>query len=389
MPRYARRPPRDAARTALDPVRRADEREIAMLEGQLCALDRDIKSARACLSRPPGGAASHRGHEVDAAHGTRDGRVRLTDGREICIRPIEPCDAPELNACFQQLTAVSRYRRFLSDLDHLTAHQLQYLTTVDHADHEALVAVEAQSGAGIGVARYVRDANDPRLAELAVVVTDAWQGCGVGTALLERLVIRARAAGIERLIGRSIVGRSRGSGARGARRRRRRPPAPPRHGRADRAAARVFGHASRRSPAGRVRLTRTDRGATFRDAGAPCGSTSPRSAHNAPGRHRRSAGAHRSPGAPRGLRPQGSGHRRMPDRRGGARRGRRPCGRRPRAASLSAAATRLTGSSCPAAYAFRCSGTGGWCGSMCTTVLRHFRPCSSRIRHISPAAACT
>ena len=206
MPRYARRLPPDAVRTALDPVRRADEREIAMLEGQLSALERDIKSARACLGRPQGGAASHRGHDVDAAHGMRDGRVRLTDGQEICIRPIEPCDAPALEAGFQRLTAVSRYRRFLSGLDHLTAHQLQYLTTVDHADHEALVALEAQCGAGIGVARYVRDANDPRLAELAVVVTDAWQGCGVGTALLERLVIRARAAGIERLIGRSIVG---------------------------------------------------------------------------------------------------------------------------------------------------------------------------------------
>ena len=109
-------------------------------------------------------------------------------------------------AGFQGLTAVSRYRRFLGGLDHLTAHQLQYLTTVDHADHEALVALEAQRGAGIGVARYVRDANDPRLAELAVVVTDAWQGRGVGTALLERLASRARAAGIERLIGRSIVG---------------------------------------------------------------------------------------------------------------------------------------------------------------------------------------
>ena len=206
MPRYARRPPRDAARTALDPVRRADEREIAMLAGQLSALDRDIKSARACAGRRPGGAAAHRGHEVDAAHGMRDGRVRLTDGREICIRPIEPCDASELKAGFERLTAVSRYRRFLSGLDHLTAHQIQYLTTVDHADHEALVAVDPQSGAGIGVARYVRDADDPRLAEVAVVVIDSWQGRGVGTALLERLALRARAAGIERLIGRSIIG---------------------------------------------------------------------------------------------------------------------------------------------------------------------------------------
>lgn len=95
MPRYARRLPPDAARTALDPVRSADEREVAMLEGPLGALERDIESVRARLSRPPGGAASHRGHEVDAAHAMTDGRVRLTDGREICIRPIEPGDASD------------------------------------------------------------------------------------------------------------------------------------------------------------------------------------------------------------------------------------------------------------------------------------------------------
>jgi GNAT superfamily N-acetyltransferase len=203
MPRYARRPPRDVARATLDPGRRADEQELAMLEGQLSALERDIKSARACVSRPRGGAASHPNHEVD---GMRDGRVRLPDGREICIRPIEPRDAAALKAGFQRLTAVTRYRRFLCGLDHLTAHQLKYLTTVDHANHEALIALEAQRGDGIGVARYVRDAHDPRLAEVAVVVTDTWQGRGVGTALLERLVSCARSAGIERLIGRSIVG---------------------------------------------------------------------------------------------------------------------------------------------------------------------------------------
>lgn len=53
MPRYARRLPPDAVRAAVDPVRRADEREVAMLEGQLSALESDIRSARACLSRHP------------------------------------------------------------------------------------------------------------------------------------------------------------------------------------------------------------------------------------------------------------------------------------------------------------------------------------------------
>ena len=41
---------------------------------------------------------------------------------------------------------------------------------------------------------------------MAVTVADAWQGRGVASALLERLSARARAAGIERITARMIVG---------------------------------------------------------------------------------------------------------------------------------------------------------------------------------------
>jgi len=147
------------------------------------------------------------GRHADAPRPDMRGeRLSLPDGAEIRIRPIEPADAAELGAAFSRLTAVTRYGRFLGDLDHITPRQLDYLTTVDHVDHEALAAFEAETGMGIGVARYVRDAHDPSLAEVAVVVADAWQGRRVGTALLGRLSDRAYAAGVERLVGRLIVG---------------------------------------------------------------------------------------------------------------------------------------------------------------------------------------
>jgi GNAT superfamily N-acetyltransferase len=101
---------------------------------------------------------------------------------------------------------VSRYRRFLSDIHHLTPHQLDYLTHVDHEDHEALAALEAATGTGIATARFVRDPDDRGQAEAAVVVVDDWQGRGVGAALIERLTTRARAIGIERFTARMIVG---------------------------------------------------------------------------------------------------------------------------------------------------------------------------------------
>ncbi len=48
----------------------------------------------------------------------------------------------------------------------------------------------------MGVARYVRDADDPRAAEIAVTIADDWQGRGLGRELLARLSERARQAGV-------------------------------------------------------------------------------------------------------------------------------------------------------------------------------------------------
>ena len=67
---------------------------------------------------------------------------------------------------------------------------------VDHHDHEAIVALDEESGEGIGVARYVRSSERPDVAEVAVTVVDGWQGRGLGTRLLEVASARAREEGI-------------------------------------------------------------------------------------------------------------------------------------------------------------------------------------------------
>jgi len=110
------------------------------------------------------------------------------------VRPIEPGDRDGLRRAFDGLGPESRYRRFFSPVDHLTDSQLDFFTQVDHHDHEALVAVD--DGEIRGVARYVRPAPGSPRAEVAVVVTDDWQGRGLGTELLDRLSRRARTDGV-------------------------------------------------------------------------------------------------------------------------------------------------------------------------------------------------
>ncbi|HEV2787385.1 MAG TPA: GNAT family N-acetyltransferase, partial [Solirubrobacteraceae bacterium] len=121
--------------------------------------------------------------------------VTLRDGAEILVRPIEPEDREDLAAGFERLSPESRYRRFFGPMPALSERALDYLTQVDHRDHEALVALDPETGAGVGVARYVRTA--PGEAEPAVVVADDWQGRGVASRLLDLLAARAVEQGFE------------------------------------------------------------------------------------------------------------------------------------------------------------------------------------------------
>lgn len=130
---------------------------------------------------------------------TQEVEAELRDGTALQLRPIEPEDKDAIADGFQRLSPESRYRRFFAPLDHLTTTDLRYLTEVDHTNHEAIIAYAPETGEAVGVARFVRS-EEPTEAEVAVTVVDDWQGRGVATALLERLVQRAREEGIERFL---------------------------------------------------------------------------------------------------------------------------------------------------------------------------------------------
>ena len=116
------------------------------------------------------------------------------------VRPLDPEDRDGLVAAFKQLSPQSRFRRFMAPKAALTSRELTYLVDIDHVTHEALVAAEPLSGRLIGVARYaLNPGGDGGLADIAAVVTDEWQGRGVGTVLGRRLIERARDNGFERL----------------------------------------------------------------------------------------------------------------------------------------------------------------------------------------------
>jgi RimJ/RimL family protein N-acetyltransferase len=129
--------------------------------------------------------------------------VRLRDGTDAFVLPLQRTDRATLAAEFETLSPESRRRRFLAPVMHLSDDMLEHLVDdVDGVDHVALVlCVETAPGVydPVALARMVRYDDAPDAADLAVTVKDEWQGRGVATALLEVLV-RSRPVGVRRVV---------------------------------------------------------------------------------------------------------------------------------------------------------------------------------------------
>nr|QGJ83538.1 hypothetical protein [Opalina sp. OP10] len=82
----------------------------------------------------------------------------------------------------------------------LSPDQLEYLSNVDFVDHFAfgIICNKPPYERGVAVARYIRDSEEPDLAEWAVIVTDDFQGKSIGSALLYALSVVAMRHGIRR-----------------------------------------------------------------------------------------------------------------------------------------------------------------------------------------------
>ena len=129
----------------------------------------------------------------------------LADGTQVTLRHIRPEDGAELRRGFERFSPESRYRRFLTGMSSLSDQMIHYLTCVDGQDHVAIVALTHPPGStediGLGVARFIRSADDPQVAEVAVAVVDDMQHKGLGRLLALTLARAAHERGIERFRG--------------------------------------------------------------------------------------------------------------------------------------------------------------------------------------------
>jgi acetyltransferase len=129
-----------------------------------------------------------------------EGELHLRDATRVPVRPMRPEDADLERRFFAGLSQRSRYQRFMQHLSDLPPQMLARFTQLDYDRELALVALDPSSRDFVAVGRYAPNP-DGTTAEFALTVADAWQGKGVGRALLERLCETARDAGYLALYG--------------------------------------------------------------------------------------------------------------------------------------------------------------------------------------------
>jgi len=144
--------------------------------------------------------------DFDLDHGT----IKTHDGRTLETRLINVEDADHLVDFVRSLSPESRRRRFHQSIEHLSKKMIHDrahdLADVDNYTQGGAVLALIQESDGtphiIAVARLARvpgKPHDPQ-AEAAIVVRDDYQGQGVGTQLVRRLVVLARQMKVKEII---------------------------------------------------------------------------------------------------------------------------------------------------------------------------------------------
>jgi acetyltransferase len=154
----------------------------------------------------PARAARHYPHmAIHPYPAELESEIALRGGTRIPVRPMRPEDAELERRFVAALSERSRFQRFMQHLPQLPPKMLERFTQLDYDRELALVAQDPASREFVAVGRYAPNA-DGRTAEFALTVADAWQGKGLGRAMLELLCAAARDAGYEALFGHILEG---------------------------------------------------------------------------------------------------------------------------------------------------------------------------------------
>jgi ribosomal protein S18 acetylase RimI-like enzyme len=119
------------------------------------------------------------------------------NGIELEGGMVLPGHSSKIKNSLKDLSLETIRHRFLGVKKDFSESELNQLTHLDHKDHVAIGLLEKQGQQrGVGIARFVRNMKDKSSAEFAITIIDDYQKLGLGTKLLELLILAAKEKGI-------------------------------------------------------------------------------------------------------------------------------------------------------------------------------------------------
>jgi len=129
-----------------------------------------------------------------------DGRIALPNGCLVRIRPLQRGEQGAVRELCARLSPRTRYFRFLLEMPILSESLVQLLADVDDPRRIAFIAeLDAAHGGDVIALGNIGASGDDR-AEVGLVVADAWQRQGIGSALAARLLHAAEVRGYRRFV---------------------------------------------------------------------------------------------------------------------------------------------------------------------------------------------
>lgn len=125
--------------------------------------------------------------------------ITIKNNIAIQLRPIRPADAQSISTLVREMSAESRYFRFMHAINELSPQMVAQFTKLDYDRQMAFVATNDVQRV-VGVSRYMISSNR-LVGEFAISVSDSWKGLGLASALMRHLIEHAQAQGLRKLQG--------------------------------------------------------------------------------------------------------------------------------------------------------------------------------------------
>lgn len=113
---------------------------------------------------------------------------------------VQPHNKKQISEGLRDMSPESIRNRFLGSKREFSEQELQYLTTLDGWNHYAFgIEEREQSRRGVGLIRLVRSSHSETEAEIAITIIDQYQKLGLGSFLLNIIILAALERKIETL----------------------------------------------------------------------------------------------------------------------------------------------------------------------------------------------